>query len=383
MFLLKINIFPKIKMGKKIRDKVKKLRPKKKNKDGTLPKKKQVIKPENKINKTIKTGSESDLREELEHFNEVNRKNPSKNIKNKEKRRELVMLRSSMKNRLKAQLRRKHQKRKEDLGIESDDEDNSDAEHEENIKKIPHTIESLREKDETMIDENDTEIKKALECDEYIDYFNGETEPQILLTTSIKHTGAIFRFMRELKNFLPNSYFYYRKKFDLGTIINKSIEKGFTDIIVVTERLRKPYKLLLIHLPNGPSLEFKLYNVIYQNEIEGHGTSAGHNPELLFKNFKTNLGFRLSRILNGLFPRNEELKGRELVTFHNQRDYIFFRYYRYIFTDDFQNVNLQEIGPRFVMRLLFLQKGLYDPEHGEYEWLYTDKMGVKRRKFYL
>ena len=370
-------------MGKKIRDKVKKQRPKKKNKDGTLPKKKQVIKPENKINKTIKTGSESDLREELEHFNEVNRKNPSKNIKNKEKRRELVMLRSSMKNRLKAQLRRKHQKRKEDLGIESDDEDNSDAEHEENIKKIPHTIESLREKDETMIDENDTEIKKALECDEYIDYFNGETEPQILLTTSIKHTGAIFRFMRELKNFLPNSYFYYRKKFDLGTIINKSIEKGFTDIIVVTERLRKPYKLLLIHLPNGPSLEFKLYNVIYQNEIEGHGTSAGHNPELLFKNFKTNLGFRLSRILNGLFPRNEELKGRELVTFHNQRDYIFFRYYRYIFTEDFQNVNLQEIGPRFVMRLLFLQKGLYDPEHGEYEWLYTDKMGVKRRKFYL
>ena len=123
--------------------------------------------------------------------------------------------------------------------------------------------------------------------------------------------------------------------------------------------------------------------MIYQDQIEGHGTSAGHNPELMFKNFSTTLGQRVTRILNGIFPKNEELKGRELITFHNQRDYIFFRYYRYIFTNDFTKVNLQEIGPRFALRLLYIQKGLYDPQQGEYEWLYKDKMGVKRRKFYL
>jgi ribosome production factor 1 len=69
--------------------------------------------------------------------------------------------------------------------------------------------------------------------------------------------------------------------------------------------------------------------------------------------------------------------------FHNQRDYIFFRYYRYIFTEEFKNVNLQEIGPRFVMRLLSIQRGVFNPQFGEYEWVYKDKMGVKRRKFYL
>lgn len=365
-------------MGKKIRDKVKKLRPKKKNKDGTVAKKKQIIKPESRTNKIIKEGTEAELQNELEHLNELNRNNPTKSTKNKEKRRELVMLRTSMKNRIKSKLRRKHQKRKEDLGIDEDDDEEQYI-----PKQVPQTIDSLREKDETFIEDGDTEMKQALDNDEYVNYFKGEYEPQILLTTSIKHTGAIFRFMRELKNFIPNSYFYYRKKFDLGTIMQKSIEKGFTDIIVVTERLRKPYKLLLIHLPNGPSLEFKIFNVVYQNEIPDHGTSSGHNPELLFKNFKTSLGYRLSRILNGIFPRNEELKGRELITFHNQRDYIFFRYYRYIFENEFTKVNLQEIGPRFVLRLLFIQKGLYDPQFGDYEWLYTDKMGVKRRKFYL
>ena len=350
-------------MGKKLREKTKKDKPRKRNKDGTLIKKKKVVKPETNFNKIIKTGSENDLENEMEKLNELNRINPTKNTKNKQKRRELVLLRRHMKKRLIGKLRRLHQKRKDDLDQE-EEEDNENK----RIKQTK-TIEMLREKDETMIDENDKEIKEALENDEYKNYFNNEYTPQILITTSISHTGGIFRFIKELKNFLPNSYFYYRKKYDLGTIMKSAIEKEFTDIIIITERLRKPYKLLLIHLPNGPSMEFKLFDVIYQDEIQGHGISVGYNPELMFKNFKTTLGFRVQRALNALFPKDEELKGRELITFQNHRDYIFFRYYRYIFTDNFTNVNLQEIGPRFSMRLLNVQKGLFDPEKGEYECL--------------
>ncbi len=373
-------------MGKKIRDKKKKEKSKRKKIDSTKKtQKRKKIKPESLTNNIIKSGTENELEQELEKLNILNKTNPTKNTKNKEKRRQLVMMRSSLKKRLKAKLRRKHQQRKEELNSNDEDEEKEIYKP----KQTPKTIDMMREIDENMIDENDEEIKKALNEDEYKDYFNNEIEPQILLTTSIKHTGGIYRFMRELKNIIPNSYFYYRKKFDLGTIMKHSIEKGFTDIIIITERLRKPYKLLLIHLPNGPTLEFKLFNVIYQNEIEGHCTSSGFNPELLFKNFKTNLGFRIKRALNAIFPKNEELKGRELITFHNQRDYIFFRYYRYIFEEESDDnnkdikVKLQEIGPRFVMRLLYVQKGLFDPQFGEYEWLYKDKMGVRRRKFYL
>jgi len=369
-------------MGKKLRAKTKKDKPRPRNKDGTLIKKKKVIKPETHFNKILKTGKENDLENEMEKLNELNRTNPTKNTKNKQKRRELVLQRRHMKKRLLSKLRRLHQQRKEAIN-EEDEEDDDNKEKENKPKQTTKTIEMMREKDETMIDENDKEIKEALENDEYKNYFNNEYSPQILITTSISHTGGIFRFIKELKNFLPNSYFYYRKKFDLGTIMKSAIEKEFTDIIVVTERLRKPYKLLLIHLPNGPSMEFKLFDVIYQDEMQGHGVSVGYNPELMFRNFKTTLGYRVQRALNALFPREEELKGRELITFQNQRDFIFFRYYRYIFTNNFTDVNLQEIGPRFTMRLLYVQKGLFDPEKGDYEWMYKDKMGVKRRKFYL
>lgn len=369
-------------MGKKLRAKIKKDKPRPRNKDGTIIKKKKVIKPETHFNKILKTGKENDLENEMEKLNELNRTNPTKNTRNKQKRRELVLQRRHMKKRLLSKLRRLHQKRKEEINEEDeDDEDNEEKEHK--PKQTTKTIEMLREKDETMIDENDQEMKEALENDEYKNYFNNEYTPQILITTSISHTGGIFRFIKELKNFLPNSYFYYRKKFDLGTIMKSAIEKEFTDIIVVTERLRKPYKLLLIHLPNGPSMEFKILDVMYQDEMQGHGVSVGYNPELMFRNFKTTLGVRVQRALNALFPKDEELKGRELITFQNQRDFIFFRYYRYIFTNNFTDVNLQEIGPRFTMRLLYVQKGLFDPEKGDYEWMYKDKMGVKRRKFYL
>jgi len=379
-------------MGKKLRAKTKKDKPKPRNKDGTLIKKKKVIKPETHFNQVLKTGTENDLENEMEKLNELNRINPTKSTKNKQKRRELVLQRRHMKKRLLSKLRRLHQKRKEEINNDDNENDSNDEENDENKdnkekeykpKQTTKTIDMMREKDETMFDENDNEIKEALENDEYKNYFNNEYTPQILITTSISHTGGIFRFIKELKNFLPNSYFYYRKKFDLGTIMKSAIEKEFTDIIVITERLRKPYKLLLIHLPNGPSMEFKLFDVIYQDEIDGHGVAVGYNPELMFRNFKTTLGVRVQRALNALFPREEELKGRELITFQNQRDFIFFRYYRYIFTDNFTNVNLQEIGPRFSMRLLYVQKGIFDPEKGEYEWLYKDKMGVKRRKFYL
>jgi ribosome production factor 1 len=238
------------------------------------------------------------------------------------------------------------------------------------VSKVAQTIESMRESQDNFIEAEDEELVDEKLHDEYSNYFNKEYEPQILLTTSIKHTGAIFKFMRELKETIPNSYFYYRKKIDLKSIIELAKGKGFSDIIVVYERLRKPYRMVLTHLPDGPTCEFKISNV-------------GFAPELIFKNFNTKVGFRLSRILNGIMPHTPDIAGRQVMTFHNQRDYIFFRHHRFIFNEEFDKVNLQEIGPRFCLRLLSIQKGTFDNQFGEYEWYYKDKMGIRKRKFHL
>lgn len=88
-----------------------------------------------------------------------------------------------------------------------------------------------------------------------------------------------------------------------------------------------------------------------------------------------------------IFPNQPQFRGRQVITFHNQRDYIFFRHHRYIhslsssviyycvncFRYIFKNakcVGMQELGPRFTLKLRSIQKGMFDSKYGEYIWLH-------------
>ena len=57
-----------------------------------------------------------------------------------------------------------------------------------------------------------------------------------------------------------------------------------------------------------------------------------------------------------------QFEGRQVVTFHNQRDFIFVRHHRYIYRKDKENkthAKLQELGPRFTLKLKWIQAGIY------------------------
>ena len=63
----------------------------------------------------------------------------------------------------------------------------------------------------------------------------------------------------------------------------------------------------------------------------GGGNPTTHWPELILKNFRTRLGRKIGRMFGAIFPQRPHLEGRQVVTMHNQRDYIFFRQHRYMF----------------------------------------------------
>jgi ribosome production factor 1 len=63
-------------------------------------------------------------------------------------------------------------------------------------------------------------------------------------------------------------------------------------------------------------------------DIPNHGKPTSHIPELILNNFNTRLGRRVGRFMGSLFPHQPEFEGRQVVTFHNQRDYIFVRHHR-------------------------------------------------------
>ena len=88
-----------------------------------------------------------------------------------------------------------------------------------------------------------------------------------------------------------------------------------------------------------------------------------------------------------LFPPLPEFSGRQAVTLHNQRDFIFFRRHRYIFRKDEAGVpvktDIQELGPRFTLKLKWLQKGTFDRKNGVFEWMHKPELDTSRTKFHL
>ncbi|XP_018790692.1 PREDICTED: probable ribosome production factor 1 [Bactrocera latifrons] len=254
-----------------------------------------------------------------------------------------------------------------------------------------HTIESLREKDQTTVanlnDSDNEELRRELQMDDFSSYFERSYEPKVLITFADNPVTKTRKFGLELSRIFPNALVKIRNRSSVKNICKSAIREEYTDVVIVNEDRRKPNGLLVIHLPNGPTAHFKLSNVQLTSDIKrDHKEITKHRPEVILTNFTTRLGLTVGRMLGALFHHDPEFKGRRAVTFHNQRDYIFFRHHRYEFTKEGKRVNLREMGPRFTLKLRSLQEGLFDSKTGDYSWIITNKrhaMEASRRRFFL
>jgi len=252
-------------------------------------------------------------------------------------------------------------------------------------KAIPKTIDNTREFDETIVQPDDEEVFQDEAQDEFAEYLKGDKPAKMLFTTSIHYSTQGISFVKELvERVFPNSEYHKRGTFDIKSIVQFAINREFTDLIIINENRLKPNALLLIHLPSGPTAHFKLNSIVLSKDILEHGkvSSSTHKPELILNNFNTRLGHTIGRMFGCLLPRDPNFKAREVITFHNQRDFIFFRQHRYIFENN-KKARLQELGPRFCLKLKSLQHGTFDSIHGEYEWVHKTEMDTSRRRFFL
>jgi len=102
-----------------------------------------------------------------------------------------------------------------------------------------------------------------------------------------------------------------------------------------------------------------------------------------------------------MFPPAPQFEGRQVVTLHNQRDYVFVRRHRYVFRDkraseksvtdattgkavqgvEDVKAGLQELGPRFTLKLRRVDKGVQRVS-GQ-EWVWKAGMEKVRTRFNL
>lgn len=254
-----------------------------------------------------------------------------------------------------------------------DERENPELKAERLANNVPETIDSKRVFDETIA----TEIEGE---DEFFELFNRtQREPKVLITTSIHAKKVAYEFADILTEFFPNTTFVKRKKeYQMKDMATYCTNRGFTDLIVINEDKKKVNGLTFIHLPEGPTFYFSVNSLKTTERIHGHGRATLHIPELILNNFNTRLGKTVGRLFQAIFPAQPEIQGRQVITLHNQRDYIFFRRHRYVFRDE-KKVGLQELGPQFTLKLRRLQKGIKD----EIEWEYKADMEKDKRKFYL
>lgn len=294
-----------------------------------------------------------------------------RDIKNKESRNSAWRKVKSLKKKEKKERRVKKSKQREELGEEAVP------------KEIPATQEDKRIPDDTVVLQNDDEVYAEEQQDEFEPYFSHKTLPKILITTRPRCSKGAYLFASELMGMIPNSFTYKRKTFNLVEITKMAVEKGFTHMIVIGEHQKKVNSIILSHLVNGPTALFKVSSFLSHDSIRGSGEVTAHKPEIILNNFTTRLGRRFGRFFGSMFPSYPQFEGRQVVTFHNQRDYIFVRFHRYIF-DDSKTARLQELGPRFTIKPRWLQVGTFNNINGEYEWKFNHKaMEDDRKKWFL
>ncbi|KAJ7098767.1 anticodon-binding protein [Mycena belliarum] len=239
-------------------------------------------------------------------------------------------------------------------------------------ENVPRTLDNMREFDPSFLTADPSasastsaqESAADLASDPFASYFSSADDPsvppKILVTTGPKATKATYDFCDELVGVFPGAEFIRRKKgkgFEVGRIAGWAAGRGYKHMCVVNEDSKKPNAVTLIHLPDGPTAYFKLTSVQLTKEIYGHARATPHDPELVLNNFVTRLGHAVGRMFQTLFPPLPEFQGRQVVTLHNQRDFLFFRRHRYAFRSP-EKVALQEIGPRFTLKLRSLRKGI-------------------------
>ncbi|KAA8494020.1 Brix domain-containing protein [Porphyridium purpureum] len=248
-------------------------------------------------------------------------------------------------------------------------------------KLVPDTIDNTREYDETLVTAEKSAVLEEQQLrDEFAAVFQGEQTPHVLITTGLKPKQVTYGFVQELLYVIPNSVYYERKSYDIKEVVKYSAMREFSDVLVVKDDHKQLTALIHIHLAAGPTAVYRLSSYIPARNIHGHGTKTSHQPELILNRFTTGIGHRVGRMLGALFPHEPNFKGRQVVTLHNQRDFIFFRFHRYMFNDKGSGARLQELGPRFTLRLQSMQRGAFDRD-GEYEFVRQKKGSGSKLKF--
>ncbi|CAG8505446.1 14425_t:CDS:2 [Racocetra persica] len=195
----------------------------------------------------------------------------------------------------------------------------------------------------------------------------GIYDPKVLITTSRDPSSRLAQFAKEMRLIIPNSQRINRGNYVIKDMVDACRANEVTDLIILHEHRGEPDGMVICHFPYGPTAYFSLHNVVLRHDIQDEGTVSQVYPHLIFHNFNSNLGHRVTNILKYLFPVPKD-DSKRVLTFANENDYISFRHHVYVKINN-KEVQLAEVGPRFEMRIYEIKLGTVDLKAADIEWV--------------
>lgn len=270
----------------------------------------------------------------------------------------------------------------------------------ESSKPIPGDLKKEEKELRRLIRMDDPELSQDVQSTKRIDdeyAMAGIEDPRVLITTCRDPSSRLQQFAKEVRLLFPNAQRINRGNYVVKELMDDCRSRNVSDLIILHEHRGEPDGLIVCHLPYGPTAFFSMSNVVMRHDIPGVGPVSEQFPHLVFHGFSSNLGKRVTTILKSLFPVPKEESTR-VVTFANSEDVISFRHHL-VLDDGSQNgsknaseaeraaagskgrqVKLQEMGPRFDLRLYQIRLGTLEMQHAQVEWVLRPYMNTAHKR---
>jgi U3 small nucleolar ribonucleoprotein protein IMP4 len=203
----------------------------------------------------------------------------------------------------------------------------------------------------------------------------GVVDPRIVISTSHNPSQRLIAFAKELSLVLPNATRINRGTHSVKQLVEGVATNGATDLIVLHESSGRPDGIIICHLPGGPTLYGCLANVVLRADIKGkegeeqlRATLPEVYPHLIFDGMVSEVGRRVSTILKALFPvpKQESPRVVSFVSRPDAADWISFRHH--YTTGTGRHVGLEELGPRFDLRVFQVKLGTLEQKEAPIEF---------------
>jgi len=274
-----------------------------------------------------------------------------------------------------------------------------------NLKKIENRFKILHEKLTLTIESigaHDSRIRSTninesnILINKFKEHLNCLGSASTLIATSRHATKISFKFISAILEALPSSTFCERKNYEYKKIVKFAKNVGFRNVLVINQEKNKINSMLLINMSSSTEALFRISNLKLKAALPGCGRPSKYQPEVMLNNFNTMTGRKIAYMFASMFHQEPQFIGRKVVVFNNQRDFIFFRHYRYIFNKKLiksaekkespkfiAGVFLQELGPRFTLNLETIYNSTDESKTKKYEFLRHPNGAVNRHATFL